>query len=937
MSILFIEIKIIIFLLFTLFKYCHSEASIPNYLSSNILEDIKNLLFLLPEDKIISFNNSLINITLYNTSDMSFSYDKMNINFENCLTILQKVYDLDPFFDYTNNDNNEIYKRCFFIIIKIEIDRKLLKSNNNTFMNNYNKTNNYHMDFLYNINNNITNNSINNNITKHPTNHIEYLIFNGKNGNLLNTSYCNDLNVKISHPIIDKNGIDLNISKKLYEKFRIDVYRTNDSFFNDFCMNYTSDKNTDLTLGQRRSYFYQNVSFCDSNCTYIEVNYTSNTAICACEVKNGIMNDGLLGGGKEYKFHQFAYDELVSIVNYKIFKCYREVFNLNRLKNNIGNYVSIFIIIFYTGCIIHFWFNRKRNVMSYFQKINIKMEENKKNEDCKKCENQVKTENFQKNENNNITNQTNNDNISDLSNNDKSYKINIFNKNKIININGIIITDIANPTKKKKIKVSVDNGNNIMNKNIEYNFKSNNSITKDTNTLVRNYGDIRLNTGDELLNKKDEEKKKWDEIISLKPKNSGQKKQKKIKHIPLTSGKSNSILSSTKINTIKSNDRKQDTSLTKTITQNNICNYNLINLFPSSNYSVEIPISNIIPSFLKPKKVLKNKLHNNNIIDNKDSALSQFSHNNFILKKKKTKCSNAIYNNFINKNDIISEKDNDNNENNINKYCFVMEDSSNKNNFVLRRTKEILPKKKTKEKNNYEDIQNYSNNGDLFLEFDDMKFEIAILIDNRNFYAKFCREIKDNCIIIILFFRNDIMFKQIRLSSFILSCTLDYFFNAFFYSEIYLKQRYEEDKLISILIDYPKEIFATLASQFVVKVTELLMEDKVLSLFLKRISTQNKYYLKGVNYLLKKYQKRFYIYISLSYLILIITWYYTSAFCTVYQNSQMKLLFDTLESLAFNLILPFPLSFISVTFRHLAIKKLNKFLFIISNIVRIFE
>ena len=35
------------------------------------------------------------------------------------------------------------------------------------------------------------------------------------------------------------------------------------------------------------------------------------------------------------------------------------------------------------------------------------------------------------------------------------------------------------------------------------------------------------------------------------------------------------------------------------------------------------------------------------------------------------------------------------------------------------------------------------------MNFDDMKFEIAILIDNRNFCQKFITEVKDNCIIII--------------------------------------------------------------------------------------------------------------------------------------------------------------------------------------------
>ena len=131
---LLFSFPIIIIVSFFLFVNQRILNSIPEYLSSNVIDDIREMLFLLPENKIMNFNNSLINITLYNTSDDSFSYDKMNINFENCLTILQKVYDLDKFFDYSNNDNDEIYKRCFFIIIKIELDRKIIKNNNDSFI-----------------------------------------------------------------------------------------------------------------------------------------------------------------------------------------------------------------------------------------------------------------------------------------------------------------------------------------------------------------------------------------------------------------------------------------------------------------------------------------------------------------------------------------------------------------------------------------------------------------------------------------------------------------------------------------------------------------------------------------------------------------------------------------------------------------------------------
>ena len=345
-----------------------------------------------------------------------------------------------------------------------------------------------------------------------------------------------------------------------------------------------------------------------------------------------------------------------------------------------------------------------------------------------------------------------------------------------------------------------------------------------------------------------------------------------MKNNHYSSFKSNSVLSSTKNNTIKSNDRKEDDyPNTKTITQNNFENY--LNLFPSSNYSMEIPLYNMIPSFLKPKTILikssKTKNKKNKVNNMEDSYSNKNTQNNFILKKERTKSSNAIYNNFINKNDQMENENANNDENyednNIN--CIIIDDL-NRNKCTLRRTREVIRQNK-KVKKICKDNK-YLRNNNLFFEFDDMKFEIAILIDNRNFCEKFLCEIKDNCIIILLFFRKDIIFKQIKISSFILSCTLDYFFNAFFYSEIYLEKIYQDNKIIYFLIDYPKEIFATLASQFLVKLIELLLEDKALSLLLKRIAYQNKYYLKGVNYLLKKYEKRFYIYITIGYLIILV-------------------------------------------------------------------
>ena len=949
MQIFFIQIIIFISLFYSLIL-C-KNSTIPNYLSSNIIEDINKLLFILPENITVSFNNSLINVTLYNTSDESFSYEKMNINFENCLTILQKVYDLDPFFDYTNNDSNEIYKRCFFIIIKIEIDRKLYK-NNISFINN-----NISIELLNNPRSSLAKN---NSITKKPTNHIEYLIFNGKNGKLLNTSYCNDLNVKISHPIIKKDIIDLNSSKIFYEQYQIDVFRTNDSFFNDICMNYTSDKKKDMTLSQRRQYFYQNVSFCDANCTYIAVNYTSNTAICACEVK-GVMNDKFLFEENNEKDKSFTYNDIFSSINYKLFTCYKQVFDSNRLLKNIGNYFSFSLIVIYTICIIHFYKNRKLNIMSYYQKIRDKI----KNDNFKSNNSSDNNRKSQKSSNSNDSISNENSSHKKMSNHESDKNVISYNSeedkkeendNKSINeitINDISIKDIGSnpPLKKGKLKLKI-NSKDFQNKlsNMRKNIINiNNSATKDT----YNYGEIKLDTADELIDTKnnnndnDNIEHNWNEIITLKKKN--------IKKSVIST---NSILSSTKYNSTKSNIKKSSDTSNSNKTNNRIKEEDYINnnnydyIFPSNN-GVEIPITNIVPSFLKPKnnlinvnniniqnininsKNLRNSLSLSKLYTSKDLSSSQNSQNIFIFKKNRTKSVNAMHNNFISKHDhdIISEREDENNMKNnnvkINKIGI-----NNVHNSTLRRAREIETTKKTKTKTKKKEGK--YNKKSFFGDFDEMKFEIAILIDNRNFCDKFICELKEKCIIILLLFRKDVIFKQIELSLFILSFTLDYFFNAFFYSDVYIEQEFEEENVIRIFIDYPKEIFASLAAQFVVKLIQLLIEEHAISLFLKRVALEKKNYLKAINFLLRKYEKRFFIYVIIGYFCLLVTWYFTSAFCTVYQNTQLNLLYDTLESLAMNIFLPFPLSFICIVFRHFAILKLNKFLFFVSNIFRIF-
>ena len=59
--------KLIIFISSFYFMILNKTKEIPAYLGLNLKEDIQKLLFIITEDKTISFNNSLIKMTFYNT------------------------------------------------------------------------------------------------------------------------------------------------------------------------------------------------------------------------------------------------------------------------------------------------------------------------------------------------------------------------------------------------------------------------------------------------------------------------------------------------------------------------------------------------------------------------------------------------------------------------------------------------------------------------------------------------------------------------------------------------------------------------------------------------------------------------------------------------------------------------------------------------------
>ena len=154
-------------------------------------------------------------------------------------------------------------------------------------------------------------------------------------------SLCKMHSIEVKYKI-DPNTdlIDIELVNELAEK-GIDLFNPNDPFFNDICFPYTTENNTDIPLKDRRNDFFQNVSICDTGCSYKSYDPLTYEVTCDCEIKNDF-NMKSTEPTKEF------FNALLDNTNLKIVKCYRLLFSLNNYINNLGFliYGIAFVILF---------------------------------------------------------------------------------------------------------------------------------------------------------------------------------------------------------------------------------------------------------------------------------------------------------------------------------------------------------------------------------------------------------------------------------------------------------------------------------------------------------------------------------------------------------------------------------------------------------------
>ena len=199
---------------------------------------------------------------------------------------------------------------------------------------------------------------------------IQLLIFD-KSGIKLDLSDCENEQILITKNLADLPYINLYIAKDLFNK-GIDAFNESDSFFSDICYPFKTNYSSDITLLDRRTNLFQNVSFCDSGCIYNGIDYELMVVNCLCYIDsinkdNDEGNNGIVLNNNKNKF-----PKKISKSNFLLIKCSNLAFDTNILKKNVGFYLTLFAFVFEFTFLIIFvknGFNSIINFMLIFDPI----------------------------------------------------------------------------------------------------------------------------------------------------------------------------------------------------------------------------------------------------------------------------------------------------------------------------------------------------------------------------------------------------------------------------------------------------------------------------------------------------------------------------------------------------------------------------------------
>ena len=200
-------------------------------------------------------------------------------------------------------------------------------------------------------------------------------------------------------------------------------------------------------------------------------------------------------------------------------------------------------------------------------------------------------------------------------------------------------------------------------------------------------------------------------------------------------------------------------------------------------------------------------------------------------------------------------------------------------------------------------------------ELNSLDYNDAILLDKRTYFQYYWSLLKKKHLILFTIIpTNDYNLYSLKIALFLLSISLYFTINGFFFSDATMHKISEDNGKFDFIYQIPQILYSTVISaiiNFLLKILSL-SEKNILSIKKEKDITKAKINSKNIR---KCIIIKFVIFFLFSDLLLLFFWYFISCFCAVYTNTQIILLKDTLISFCLSMIYPFGINLIPGFFR----------------------
>ena len=184
---------------------------------------------------------------------------------------------------------------------------------------------------------------------------------------------------------------------------------------------------------------------------------------------------------------------------------------------------------------------------------------------------------------------------------------------------------------------------------------------------------------------------------------------------------------------------------------------------------------------------------------------------------------------------------------------------------------------------------------------------------------------------------NDFNLIYVKLARFAFEICTNIAMNALFFSDESMHKIYLNYGKYDFVQQIPQIIYSSLISQiFNLLISFLILTESQMNTIIGLKEKENEKNMKEIERINKYIKIKFILFFSITFVLFSFFWYFISAFCAVYENTQITFLKDFITSFFTEFFYPFVIYYVLAFFRKISLKDKDKkrlnILYIIGNL-----